>query len=192
MFSMGRKLGRKGGARPHPHQHHPVPQGPPFSIHHTLATGSPPEVQKQSHKKRAALTTPKRTQCAFAKIPPHPHTWRLTSLPAWVEQLRLLRNLHHPHRCRPFSRPGGHTIPTVSSDRQGLTFDLLARPPQHLSKGQRSHMTGDTPTSPNVASARPTGRAQPCNITPNRKHKKPQECTHTNCTQALGHAHKLN
>ena len=142
MFSMGRKLGRKGGARPHPHQHHPVPQGPPFSIHHTLATGSPPEVQKESHKKRAALTTPKRTQCAFAKIPPHPHTWRLTSLPAWVEQLRLLRNLHHPHRCRPFSRPGGHTIPTVSSDRQGLTFDLLARPPQHLSKGQRSHDRG--------------------------------------------------
>ena len=30
MFSKDRKLGRKGGTRPHPQQHHPVPQGPPF------------------------------------------------------------------------------------------------------------------------------------------------------------------
>ena len=28
VFTKDRKLGRKGGTRPHPQQHHPVPQGP--------------------------------------------------------------------------------------------------------------------------------------------------------------------
>ena len=40
MFSMD----RKGGARPRPKQHHPVPQGPPFSIKCWLSTGSPQSI----------------------------------------------------------------------------------------------------------------------------------------------------
>ena len=30
IYSMDRKLGRKGGTKTHPQQHHPVPQGGPF------------------------------------------------------------------------------------------------------------------------------------------------------------------
>ena len=109
MCSMDRKLDRKGGATPHPHQHHPVSQGPPSSTNHRPTTGSPPEVQKQSHKK----TQPSQHQnvhIAFTKIPPHTPTPRLTSLPAWVEQLRLLTTLHPlDRRCLP-SRPAVHTM----------------------------------------------------------------------------------
>ena len=132
MFSMDRKLDRKGGAREYPYQHQPVPQGPPFPTNCTPATGSPPEAHKQSHKKPAALTTPKCTQCVHTKIPPHPHTPRLTSLPVWVEQHHLLTSLHASRCCRPSSRPGGHTTAHCLIDCKGLTFDLLTRPPEHL------------------------------------------------------------
>ena len=51
MFSMDQKLDQKGGARPLPHQHHPMPLGPSFSINCTPAAKSLPEAYKQSHKK---------------------------------------------------------------------------------------------------------------------------------------------
>ena len=53
MFSMDWKPNRKGGVRPRPKQHHPVPQGPPFSIKCWLATGCLPEAHNQSQLKHA-------------------------------------------------------------------------------------------------------------------------------------------
>ena len=59
--SMDRKPSRKGGARPRPKQHHPVPQGQPFSIKCRLATGCPPEAHNQSQLKHTASSGPKHT-----------------------------------------------------------------------------------------------------------------------------------
>ena len=53
--SMDRKPSWKGGARPRPKQHHPVPQGQPFSIKCRLATGCPPEAHNQSQLKHSFL-----------------------------------------------------------------------------------------------------------------------------------------
>ena len=61
--SMDRKPSRKGGARPRPKQHHPVPQGPPFSIKCRLATGCPPEAHNQSQLKHS-FSRPKHTNTA--------------------------------------------------------------------------------------------------------------------------------
>jgi hypothetical protein len=56
---------RKGGARPHPKQHHPVPQGPPFSNKYWLATGSSQAIPLKPHSflKAKAHTTPSRPFC---------------------------------------------------------------------------------------------------------------------------------
>ena len=59
--SMDRKPSWKGGARPRPKQHHPVPQGPPFSIKCRLATrwmstGSPQSIPIKTHKFLKAKT----------------------------------------------------------------------------------------------------------------------------------------
>ena len=52
---MDRKPSRKGGARPRPKQHHPPPQGLPFSIKCRLATGCPPEAHNQSQLSLVAI-----------------------------------------------------------------------------------------------------------------------------------------
>jgi hypothetical protein len=49
-------LGRKGEAWPHPKQHYPVPQGPPFS-----SIDWPPECHRQSHLNHTASSRPKHT-----------------------------------------------------------------------------------------------------------------------------------
>ena len=51
MYSMDRKPDRKGWDRTHRQQDHPLPLGPPFTFKYWLATGSPPEVHKQSPQK---------------------------------------------------------------------------------------------------------------------------------------------
>ena len=143
IFSKDRKLGRKGGARPHSQQHHPVPQGPPFSIRCWLATGSPPEAHKQSHKNHTAFTKPKCTQfhhdCSTT-----PPTQELTSFPVWAEQHHLLTTTPTSHLStpllpflRPYS-PYNHTGVVCLINCHGLTFDLLPRPPRHLA-GVRGH-----------------------------------------------------
>ena len=110
MISMDRKLGRKGGARPHPKPHHPVPQGPPFSNKHQLLTGSPPEAHKQSHLNHRASSRPKHTQILHGRAAAPP-TQELTSFPVWAEQLLPITTtstLHH--RCL----PSGHTVPSIT------------------------------------------------------------------------------
>ena len=73
MFLMDRKLDQKGGARPYPHQHHPMLQGPPFSIKCTLATGSAQTIPQKEHT-HTAVTTPKHTQCVHKNSPTPTHT----------------------------------------------------------------------------------------------------------------------
>ena len=69
--SMDRKPSRKGGARPRPKQHHPVPQGPPFSIKCRLATACPPEANNQSQLKH---TEGQNTHKHLEAVLPHcPH-----------------------------------------------------------------------------------------------------------------------
>ena len=63
IYSMDRKLGRKGGARTHPQQHHPVPQGGLFSKKFPPTTGSPLECPQTMPKIQHSLVNTKR------------HTW---------------------------------------------------------------------------------------------------------------------
>ena len=81
--SMDWKPNRKGGARPRPKQHHPVPQGPPFSIKCRLATGCPPEAHNQSQLKHTASSRPKHTQTLQGRSATPP-TQELTSFPVWA------------------------------------------------------------------------------------------------------------
>ena len=80
IYSMDQKLGRKGEARTHPQQHHPVPQGGSFSkkFAHRKSTNNGSGQHQKAHS-----TTP----------PPHPHS----QLPAWVEQIHFctVNNLSH-------------------------------------------------------------------------------------------------
>ena len=107
--SMDRKPSRKGGARPRPKQHHPVPQGPPFSIKCRLATGCPPEANNQSQLKHRASSRPK-----------HTNTWRPFCHTAHTRAhliscvggatTRHRNHIHSNHRQLPSSR----TVPSIA------------------------------------------------------------------------------
>ena len=137
VFSMGQTEGRG----PHPNQHHPVPQGPPFSINHTFTTGSPPGVQKQSHRKHAALTTPKCTVCSQK----FPHTPKAHHLGGAAPPPQEFTSFSPSSSFLSPGRPHDSTGVFCPINCQGLTFDLLTRPPKHLRKCQRSHVTGIRP-----------------------------------------------
>ena len=173
IFSKDQKLGRKGGARPHLQQHHPVPQGPPFSIRCWLATGSPQAISQKPHSfhKAKMHTIPSRLfhhtthtrahliSCVGgATPPPHNYTHFTPSLPF----------------LRPYS-PYNHTGVVCLINCRGLTFDLLSRPPRHLA-GVRGH-TGRGTRPPAVTVVSPTSEAwarkchaQPEPIKPALKH----------------------
>ena len=64
-------MDRKGGTRPHPQQHHPVPHGGPFSKKFPPTTRSPPKVHNVN-----STAQPGQHQKAHNDIdgiPPHPH-----------------------------------------------------------------------------------------------------------------------
>ena len=110
ILSKDRKLGWKGGDRPHPQQHHPVPQGPSFSIKCLLATRSPPDAHKQSHKNHTASTKPKCTQLLHDRSTTLP-TQELTSFPVRAEQQHLLTTIPTLHlRCL----SSGPTVRTIT------------------------------------------------------------------------------
>ena len=173
--------GREG-----PDHTHSNPQGPPFSIKCWLATGSPPEAHKQSHKDHTAFTKPKCTQfhhdCCTT-----PPTQELTLFPVWAEQHHLLTTTPTSHlRCLS-SGPTVRTI-TLSLGYQtlhwyprlnhtgvvclvkchGLTFDLLPRPPRHLA-GVRGHMHTGRGTRPPIITSRLHARCGPANATLNQQ-----------------------
>ena len=66
-----------------------------------------------------------------------------------------------------------------------------ATPTEAPGWGQRWHVIGDTPTSGQVTSTCPNKQAPPQNAIPTLGHNTHSH-THTNCTQVLGHANKLN
>ena len=108
MLSMDWKLGWKERAMPHPQQHHPVPQGHPFSTKCWLATGSPPEAQKQSHKNHTAFTGPK---CTLQTFHHSAHTRaHLTSCVGGTTPPTSTSHLCSLSSCNTF-----HTIPVVCS-----------------------------------------------------------------------------
>ena len=86
-------MDRKGGARTRPKQHHPVPQGPPFSIKCRLATGSPQSIPIKPH--------------SFLKAKTHKHFKAV--LP------------HRPHKCSPHFQCGRGNN-TLSQPHQLQTF----------------------------------------------------------------------
>ena len=111
--SMDRKPSRKGGARPRPKHHHPVPQGPPFSMKCRLATGCPPEAHNQSQLKPTASSRPKHTQTLRGRSATPP-TQELTSFPVWAG----FRG-HHRIRDTPTYRRGqvlGADIQTLARE----------------------------------------------------------------------------
>ena len=86
----GTKPNWKGGAKPCPKQHHPVLQGPPFSIKCWLATGCmcPPEAHNQKHM--ASL----KTKCKRPPTQEHPHflcRWGNTTS-SWPHLLQTIIN----------------------------------------------------------------------------------------------------
>ena len=116
-------LGRKGGARPRPQQHHPVPRGCTLPTRCQLTTGSPQIIPQKPHSFHMAEmhTTPPRPFCHTAKArahliscvgganpPPHNHT-------------------NHTPSLRPCSAPN-HTTVVCLINWHGLTFDLLSCP----------------------------------------------------------------
>ena len=86
IYSIDRKLGQKGGDRTHPQQHHPVPQGGPFS----KKFDRPPEAHRKSTNNANSTaqpgtmilmtfhhtpnTTTKLTSCVRGANPP-PHNF---------------------------------------------------------------------------------------------------------------------
>ena len=77
MFSMDQKLDRKGGNSPHPHQYHPMPQGPPFTLNqmhishrYRKSTRSPQTILQKTHNYHYTKTHSVHSQ----KFPhTHPH-----------------------------------------------------------------------------------------------------------------------
>ena len=91
---------------------HLITPAPPYASRTTFLNQMHTGHRKQSHKKstHTQLSLHQNTLSVCTKIPPHPPTWRLTSLPTWVEQHHLFTNLHPSHHRHPSSQPGGHTI----------------------------------------------------------------------------------
>ena len=166
MSSKDQKLGRKGGARPHPQQQHPLPQGPQFSTKCWLATGSPQTIPQKTHSihKAKCNTTPSRLFCHTAHTrahliscvrgatpPPHNHTH---STP-----LLLFLWSHSPHprgtwRGQRLHSTGGHahlslhlarTSHKWSMDPQGHAQPETTKPT--LTHTHTAHKTWGTPTS---------------------------------------------
>ena len=108
-LSMDKKPSRKGGAKPRPKQYHPAPQGLPFTIKCSLATGCPPEAHNQSQLKHPASSRPKCTQTLqdFSAAPP---TQELTLFPMWAEQYSLI-TLQTIVTSLRASRPHRRTVP---------------------------------------------------------------------------------
>ena len=148
-----RKLGQKGGGRPHPQQHHPVPQGPPFSVDWPLSNPTKTTQLSQSHNAHNSITT----------IPPHcPHK----SSPHFLCGQSNTSSQPHPLHtfvAFPQAQQSAHYNGVVCLiNCHGLTFNLLPCPSGHLT-GVRGH-TGRGTCPPIITSwlwAR--------NATPNRK-----------------------
>jgi hypothetical protein len=87
-------LGQKGGAWPHPKQHHPVPQGPPFS-----SIDWPPEVHRQSHLNHTASSRPKHTTASRPCCHTAPQDQELTSFPLGAEQHHPIATISTSHHC---------------------------------------------------------------------------------------------
>ena len=109
--SMDQKPSQKGGARPRPKQHHPMPQGPPFSIKCRLATGCPPEAHNQSQLKHTASSRPKHTQTLFKAVLPHrPHESLRHFLCGRGNNMPIATTSASNHRQLPSSR----TVPSIA------------------------------------------------------------------------------
>ena len=81
---------QKGGARTHSQQHHPIPQGDPFSKKFWPTTGSPQTMPIVQH---SLVNTKRHTIMSMT----FHHTPTTITLPAWVEQIHLctINNLSH-------------------------------------------------------------------------------------------------
>ena len=143
MFSKDWKLGRKGGTRPHPQQHHTsrTPILNEVLTGQRKSSGSSQTIPQKPHSfhKAKMHTTPSQLfhhtahtsahliSCVGgATTPPHNHTHFTPLLPfPWP---------HGPHN---------HTGVVYLINCHGLTFDLLPRPPRHLTgvKGQQGQGT---------------------------------------------------
>jgi hypothetical protein len=110
-------LGRKGGAWPHTKQHHPVPQGPPFS-----SIDWPPELHRQSHLNHTASSRPKHTTASRPCCHTAPQDQELTSFPLGAEQ-------HHPIATISTSSPPYSTGVHYVINWHALPFD---RPRYHM------------------------------------------------------------
>ena len=185
-YSMDRKPDRKGWNRTHPQQHHPLPQGPL-----SLSTIDwPPEVLRKSTNNPQKSTAP--TTAKWAQFHCHhstsQHKQQLTSMPAWVEQLHLLTTTTTSRlHCLSFHP----TDSTGVINCHCLTFDFVPRPLKHLDGVKGDTWSGTRPPQvrwhPRAPTTNRLGTAPECH-----PHTGAHSHTHTNCTQVLGHAHKLN
>ena len=126
MLSMDRKPSQKGGSRLRPQQHHPAPQGLPFTIKCSLATGCPPEAHNQSQLKHPASSRPKCTQILqglSAALPTQEHT----SFPVWAEQYSLITTTSASnHRHAPSGRTGISIAPLYGASVTDMASPLTS------------------------------------------------------------------
>ena len=128
IYSMDQKL---GGARTHPQQHHPVPQGCPFS------NDRPPKSTNNAN----STVQPGQHQKAHNNIPPH------SPLPVWVEQVNLhtINNLSHTD-----SLSSSQTVPAIPAGSSTSLTDWtelegLYQAKRGRGKGQRTHWVRTRP-----------------------------------------------
>jgi hypothetical protein len=110
-------LGRKGGAWPHPKQHHPVPQGPPFS-----SIDWPPEVHRQSHLNHTASSRPKHTKLLHVRAATPPAK-ELTTFTLGAEQQHPIATIYTSRHHRLLS---GRTAPVYTASLTDMLSPLTA------------------------------------------------------------------
>ena len=111
-------MDQKGGARPRPKQHHPVPQGSSLSIKCLLATGSPQSIPIKTH--------------SFLKAKTHTNTSRPFCHTAHTRARRISCvggvTTHHCNHIRFKHRqlPSSPTVPSITLAYSASVIDMAS------------------------------------------------------------------
>ena len=174
--SMDQKPSRKGGARPCPKQHHPVPQGSPFSFSSAdLATECPPEAHNQSIPIKTQLPQGQNTHKHFKAVLPHrPHKRSPHFLCGWGNNVIAIATTSASNLCQ---LPSNRMVPSITTAYSASLTDIASsltscHAPKAFAGFKGHHRIRDTPTYCRGQVLGPDVQALACEAMPNRKQQK--------------------